>query len=252
MNICSGQMHIKLDTREKALQGALHAVIGASGIDSLAAARLEIAQLPLGDAVVCGSDGSHRIVVERKTVADLAASISDGRYREQSYRLKGCGLPSHCIHYVIEGNVESWQGSRVTRRTLYSTMASLVWTKGFVVTVLPSTAATARWLLALADRVARAEAPQGPATYVDVASHSRKAQLTPGNMLSVLLIQVPGVSTATAKAIQAKFATMADLVDALKENRHALKDIRMQTKAGKERRIAASAAAAVARYLGAG
>ena len=39
-------------------------------------------------------------IVERKTVADLASSISDGRYREQKQRLMTCGVRSKS--YIIE------------------------------------------------------------------------------------------------------------------------------------------------------
>lgn len=41
-------------------------------------------------------------IVERKTADDLAASIMDGRYEEQKYRLKGCGLNN--VIYLVEGS----------------------------------------------------------------------------------------------------------------------------------------------------
>lgn len=40
-------------------------------------------------------------IVERKTADDLAASIMDGRYDEQKFRLKHCGLNN--VIYLIEG-----------------------------------------------------------------------------------------------------------------------------------------------------
>jgi crossover junction endonuclease MUS81 len=40
-------------------------------------------------------------IVERKTSDDLAASIRDGRYDEQKYRLKNCGINN--VIYLIEG-----------------------------------------------------------------------------------------------------------------------------------------------------
>ena len=41
-------------------------------------------------------------IVERKTADDLAASIMDGRYEEQKYRLKSCGINN--VIYLVEGS----------------------------------------------------------------------------------------------------------------------------------------------------
>ena len=41
-------------------------------------------------------------IVERKTADDLAASIMDGRYEEQKYRLKVCGINN--VIYLVEGS----------------------------------------------------------------------------------------------------------------------------------------------------
>lgn len=41
-------------------------------------------------------------IVERKTADDLAASIMDGRYEEQKFRLKGCGINN--VIYLVEGS----------------------------------------------------------------------------------------------------------------------------------------------------
>ena len=40
-------------------------------------------------------------IVERKTADDLAASIMDGRYEEQKFRLKNCGINN--VIYLVEG-----------------------------------------------------------------------------------------------------------------------------------------------------
>lgn len=40
-------------------------------------------------------------IIERKTADDLAASIMDGRYEEQKFRLKNCGINN--VIYLIEG-----------------------------------------------------------------------------------------------------------------------------------------------------
>ena len=82
-----------------------------SGIpDALAAAGIELEpeQLPAGDYVI-----SDRLVVERKTGADLAASIKDRRLFEQVERLKES---YEAVVLVVEGEPvhmaeASWQGA---------------------------------------------------------------------------------------------------------------------------------------------
>jgi ERCC4-type nuclease len=82
-----------------------------SGIpDALAAAGIDLKpeQLPAGDYVV-----SDRLVVERKTGADLAASIKDRRLFDQIARLKAS---FEAVVLVVEGepvhiSESSWQGA---------------------------------------------------------------------------------------------------------------------------------------------
>ena len=48
------------------------------------------------------------MIIERKTLNDLASSIKDGRYKEQGYRLSNCSLHNHNIFYLIEDNLSSY------------------------------------------------------------------------------------------------------------------------------------------------
>ena len=47
--------------------------------------KLENDVLPLGDILL--KDDNNLLIIERKTINDLLASIKDGRYTEQSLRL---------------------------------------------------------------------------------------------------------------------------------------------------------------------
>jgi hypothetical protein len=89
---------------------------------------------------------------ERKTLADLAASIRDGRYREQSFRLQNsAGEPAHRVIYVIEG---FFQGhSDKEKQTVYSAMVSLNQFKGFSVVRTLSVQETAVYLLNMASKL---------------------------------------------------------------------------------------------------
>lgn len=89
-------------------------------------------QLALGDIII--NDGaSELLLIERKTITDLAASIKDGRYEEQSYRLNGIEHHNHNIIYLIEGDFSKFNSfrERIDKQTLYSAMFSINYYKGF-------------------------------------------------------------------------------------------------------------------------
>ena len=59
-------------------------------------------QLDIGDIIIIHNDS--KLIIERKSINDLASSISDGRYMEQSYRLDKVDIHNHNIMYLIEGD----------------------------------------------------------------------------------------------------------------------------------------------------
>ena len=63
---------------------------------------IQTANLQVGDILITSE--LDTLVFERKTIADLAASIKDGRYHEQKQRLKSI-YPHHRITYIIEGSL---------------------------------------------------------------------------------------------------------------------------------------------------
>jgi crossover junction endonuclease MUS81 len=63
-------------------------------------------QMDVGDVAIYQTDAEDNrtllLAFERKSMPDLAASIKDGRYKEQKQRLLAA-LPPHRITYIIEG-----------------------------------------------------------------------------------------------------------------------------------------------------
>ena len=82
-------MQLNIDYREKAL---------------LQRIQVEPKNLTLGDVTI-EKDGKELLIIERKTIADLASSICDGRYKEQSFRLSESPVLNHNILYLIEGSL---------------------------------------------------------------------------------------------------------------------------------------------------
>ena len=58
--------------------------------------------LPIGDILFKTDDDKTICILERKSLPDLLASIKDGRYEEQSFRLSNNGECSlHNVIYII-------------------------------------------------------------------------------------------------------------------------------------------------------
>ena len=127
-------MIIKVDIREHDLLQQIN--ILTTNIPIFKDIVIKSETLPLGDIIIC-DDKEDKLVIERKSVTDLLASIKDGRYEEQSYRLNGLNHRNHNIIYLIEGDVNRVNrfktDNRVEKLTLYSAMFSLNYYKGFSV-----------------------------------------------------------------------------------------------------------------------
>jgi ERCC4-type nuclease len=127
-------MIIKVDTREHDLLQQITMLT--ANIPIFKDIVIKSETLPIGDIIIC-DDKEEKLIIERKSVTDLLASIKDGRYEEQSYRLNGLNHHNHNIIYLIEGDVNRANrfktDNKIEKLTLYSAMLSLNYYKGFSV-----------------------------------------------------------------------------------------------------------------------
>ena len=213
--------------------------------------------LPLGDIWIRRDDDRDVLLVERKTLHDLLASIKDGRYEEQSYRLiHTSGLPAHNVIYVLEGMFS--QIPEKDRKMVHSAMTSLNYFKGFSVFRTVNIRETAEWLMAMADKLHRdfakgkqpfggipplvssvpmvalseeASAPTSSA-YCNVVKKVKKENITPENISEIVLCQIPGISSTTALAITRPFRSFADFMRELQTNPSFLENVRISNGEG--------------------
>jgi ERCC4-type nuclease len=116
---------------------------------------LEEAVLPIGDVLVKTDEDRDIMIIERKTLADLLASIKDGRYEEQSHRLRhASGFRSHNVLYIIEGILTTLK-TPLEKKLVYSAITSLNHFKGFSVLRTSSVQETAEFLVCMADKIDR-------------------------------------------------------------------------------------------------
>ena len=140
-------MKLVIDYREKKLIGLINSIKTMN--DKFKPIEVVVENLPLSDVIIKDNKDNEKLLIERKTINDLASSIQDGRYNEQSYRLNNCEVHNHNIMYLIEGNISMWNNrfTRINKDTIYSAIFSIMYYKGFSVFVTSSTVETAEFLL---------------------------------------------------------------------------------------------------------
>jgi len=127
-------MIIKVDNRESEILTQIKQLV--LFIPIFKQIKIVTENLPLGDLIIA-DEIEDKLIIERKTITDLLASIKDGRYDEQSYRLNGLKHHNHNIIYLIEGDVNKVNrfksDNKPEKLTAYSAMFSLNYFKGFSV-----------------------------------------------------------------------------------------------------------------------
>lgn len=159
-------MNIKVDIREQDLIQKMKQLI--ETIPSFKNIILTTENLPIGDIIISNGE-EERLIIERKSISDLMASIKDGRYEEQSYRLSGLNHPNHNIIYLIEGDVNRVnrfrENQHIEKLTLYSAIFSLNYTKGFSVIRTFSIDETAIFLCNTTNKITKTELENKKAYY---------------------------------------------------------------------------------------
>ena len=217
--------------------------------------------LPLGDIVFVNDEGNDFIIIERKSLSDLIASIKDGRYNEQSYRLiHSSGLYRHHIVYLIEGGFAQLTNPS-EKKMVYSAMTSLQFFKGFSLIKTTSIYETADWILYNANKLfaslkkgTELWTPESssnndtPSNYCSVVKKTKKDNITPENIGEILLCQIPGISSVSAISIMKKFQTISNLIDSVKSDTSCLNNIICETK-GKQRKLGKNVIQNIVTYL---
>lgn len=155
---------IKVDFREKDLIALMQLKL-MNDNDNNQSIKIKVDNLKIGDVAFVETDkneneiGDELLLLERKSLNDLASSIKDGRYAEQSFRLDGYqAVPNHNIVYLIEGDLSKYRESQYTRinkKTLLSSMFSILYYKGFSVVRTMNVIETSELVWSWADKLER-------------------------------------------------------------------------------------------------
>lgn len=271
-------MNIKIDARETELIKKMEYLI--SNIPSFKEIKMNIVNLPIGDVII-NNGQEDKIIIERKSIQDLSASITDGRYEEQSYRLNGSEIHNHNIIYLIEGNINQTSAfkfrDRIDKLTIYSAIFSILYYKGFSIlrsTDMDETATilcniTAKMirmkdkkeyysnmnnLLDLSkDKEQEQDENQNQTNdvkaYCKVVKKIKKENITKENIGEIMLCQIPGISSQTAIAILEKFNNISNLIKCIDSDDKCLNEICTTDSKNKSRKISKTCIAKIINFL---
>ena len=286
----SHTVRIEIDEREGSLFDHIQKI---SATESSHPVLVTKKVLPLGDALIYLDDATtsseHPIVIiERKSFQDLFASIKDGRYQEQSYRLIHSGLAPHVhnIIYLIEGSVALLKSEK-ERSLLYSTAVSLNLYKGFSLYRTTHIQESADFIYSMATKILRnalqrkefplymilhrggsesfamdsteqdttAPPPSPPemsapmVAYSSVVKVEKKENITPENIGTILLCQIPGIQHITAEQIMKRFKTVRNLIESLIRDPKCMDQFYMTTTTGSQRKLSQAIIQNIKKFL---
>ena len=185
------------------------------------------------------------LIIERKSLSDLESSIKDGRYKEQSFRLNEAPIINHNIIYLLEGAIINYKEVSF-RSTLYSTLFSLNYYKGFSVINTLNQIETATMLIAFASKISRENKPgfysinttatatatatateNSEESYISTLKTSKKSHINRENIFQLMLMQIPGISSVSALALANEFKNMETLLQSLKDENFNVENIKL-------------------------
>jgi ERCC4-type nuclease len=267
-------MKLRLDCREQELIRLCKHFIDTGpiykGLDVV------VESLPIGDIILSDKEsGVDKLIIERKSLGDLASSIKDGRYEEQSYRLNGLSHHNHNILYLIEGDMNRLNNAnsfkdRIDKTSLYSAMFSLNYYKGFSVLRSSNIEETALMICNMAYKLNKSgdkvpfysnspnasivsesteDNQQTPSDYCGVVKKVKKENITPENIGEIMLCQIPGISSTSAVAVMKEFKTVQNLISKINENEDCLKEVSYVNQKGQTRKINKTVIGNIIKYL---
>jgi ERCC4-type nuclease len=230
---------IKFDHREKKLLDYLSHYHSHNPLFQ----SIDIQNLPVGDIQISHSNNPSLplIVIERKTLTDLASSIRDGRYKEQIFRLKSLNLPTR-IFYILEGctinnihyrriqdlrKLKRIGHSGVSGEAAYSAFLNIQVRDNFHVLESNDMADTAVLLERLLEQVDKKyteiigennvstvldSIDSSNYQYCQILKTNKKDNINPQVCFINILVCIPGVSPNMASFICNKYPTMSDLI----------------------------------------
>lgn len=235
-------MFIKLDYREDDLKTNMNLLFKEHSHE------IETDNLALGDIILLNNERDEKVIFERKSLYDLASSIKDGRYAEQSFRLNACQQHNHNIIYIIEGDLERYNPTkgRMDKKTLYSALITLNYFKGFSVIRTKNINETCELIINFANKLEKEPKKtsyydenkvEKEVNYCEVMKKQKKNNITVDNIGEIMLSTIPGVSNKSAISIMKEFNTLKNMMEQMTIDNTCLDNFKITCESGQTRKI---------------
>lgn len=185
-----------------------------------------VKQLPVADIWIgiteSNSISEGGLLIERKSIRDLEASILDGRYREQRGRLlASCHENKTQPMYILEGSFSSGTG-RLTKKALMKFINRLIFHYNIAVMQTASLSETAELIQTLVEQWKEDPTSLQRTTELikvtDGIHVQKKANaMDPRQFAICCIAQCPGVSVKAAEQLVITFGSLPGVLQATKE-----------------------------------
>ena len=199
-------------------------------------------------------NGEMKLIIERKTIPDLCASIKDMRYKNQKQSLLSA-YPKEAICYVIEGEIQYCKQSGtvggISIDAIQSCIINTMLRDGIKVFNTKNVNDTCDLIKQIYHRFSKDPEKYFAASTMPAATEAVVKEKCGSHESCYIaqLCQVPGISKKTAEAIAERHPCMSALLKATSENSKAAFDgIKTECK-GKQRSISSACVQNILEYM---
>jgi len=177
--------------------------------------------LILGD-ISFNKDDNELLIIERKTLADLLASIKDGRYREQKIRLINKQKDKIQVYYLIEGDIYNHKQKDLIISCIFNTMIrddlKIIYSRNLndtlyiIQKLIKKTIEFQKIMLDKINNIDNKNDIDNKSNYSNVIKSEKKLNMTKDICYIAMLKQIPGVSAKCASVILKEYSSITDLI----------------------------------------
>lgn len=149
-----------------------------------------------GDFIIRDSNENILLIIERKSINDLLASVKDNRYSEQCERYSQLDINNSKIYYIIEGNINRYSKDSVEYKTIYSCIFNLSYKNEYSIFFTNDINGTINILEEFLKRLIENKSSSNNKTKL-----IKKQTITKDNIDYYMLNLVPGIGLNTAKQL---------------------------------------------------
>lgn len=172
--------------------------------------KYKVLNLPIGDFVIRDFNENIIYIIERKSYADLSASIRDNRFREQKQRLLESMGDASKIIYILENNTTT--KFSLSKNILDSAILNLILKHNYKVIYTKNHQDTLDMLLLLFKKIVNNELIESNRTIQQILI--KKSDNINDNIFIHILTVIPRVSVSIAQKIVEKYNCISLLMDA--------------------------------------